>query len=802
MESLERAGLGALILFLMVFSGAFAEEPGDDYSRLMTLRPTLPGLVLEGVALERDVIKIELQSGTFYPLAEIQGRVLGGVFLGKGRLELAPPDAGEKNYLAFRTRDKAAETFSDSFESAVFLFTDQTWDEIKASGRPGSQGGDPAAVYEKFLQAEKKDLEVNLHLRLLADLLDAAPPEWGCFFVGVEGKRLARGLAGFDPRGLPASGFDTMFGTETTCLIDLQDENAPFWYSRAPLGKASPSLYQAEVEAAHYSIETAIAKNLDFEGKTTITLRTGQGGMRVIPFTLTPKLRLSSAVFQDQGEAGVAVPFIQGEESKIWEDEGCAVVLPEPLKKGIGATLTLTYAGDEIMGIAGGDNYAVGERASWYPNLGTFTGTASFDLQFRVPAGKQVISVGRRVSSTKEGKVAVHTFKTDQPIRVAGFNYGIFSELEREDKESGVTFRVYTNKNDTDLARVLMESGFVTGNISTGAFQEDSLADAINSTRLGKIYFGPLGADEISITQQPFWNSGQSWPSLIFLPILAFMSSTHRAELGISGANEFSYTVGYHELFHQWWGHKVGWATYRDQWLSEGLAEFSAGLALQAVDGKDRYQKYLDRGVRDILQGGPGMVSPAEAGPINLGFRLETPRSPGAYQAQVYKKGSFVIHMLRSMLYDGKDKNPEAKFMALLQDFASSWAGKAPTTEDFRQVVARHFTGPQFGDMKWFFDQWVYGTTIPQLSQKFEVRDQGDGNYLVTGQLALEGVPEEFRAFVPLYVEMDKGHYFRLGQAVVQGTKPAPANFPLKLPKPPRRVVANVYHDLLADERN
>src|SRR5260370_12502148 len=37
-----------------------------------------------------------------------------------------------------------------------------------------------------------------------------------------------------------------------------------------------------------------------------------------------------------------------------------------------------------------------------------------------------------------------------------------------------------------------------------------------------------------------------------------------------------------HEVAHQWWGHMVGWASFHDQWLSEGFAEFSAGLFFQA----------------------------------------------------------------------------------------------------------------------------------------------------------------------------------------------------------------------------
>lgn len=37
----------------------------------------------------------------------------------------------------------------------------------------------------------------------------------------------------------------------------------------------------------------------------------------------------------------------------------------------------------------------------------------------------------------------------------------------------------------------------------------------------------------------------------------------------------------------KWWGHAVGWASYHDQWLSEGFAEFSAALFLENTGGSD-----------------------------------------------------------------------------------------------------------------------------------------------------------------------------------------------------------------------
>src|SRR3989442_693763 len=38
-----------------------------------------------------------------------------------------------------------------------------------------------------------------------------------------------------------------------------------------------------------------------------------------------------------------------------------------------------------------------------------------------------------------------------------------------------------------------------------------------------------------------------------------------------------------HEVAHQWWGIGVDFATYHDQWMSEGFADFSGLWYLQAA---------------------------------------------------------------------------------------------------------------------------------------------------------------------------------------------------------------------------
>lgn len=90
-----------------------------------------------------------------------------------------------------------------------------------------------------------------------------------------------------------------------------------------------------------------------------------------------------------------------------------------------------------------------------------------------------------------------------------------------------------------------------------------------------------------------------------------------------------------HEVAHQWWGHAVGWASYHDQWLSEGFAEFSAGLFLQkavAGDWRKDYVEFWSRLHDRILEKNNYGIAPNDAGPLWMGERLISPRTENAYQ--------------------------------------------------------------------------------------------------------------------------------------------------------------------------
>ena len=464
---------------------------------------------------------------------------------------------------------------------------------------------------------------------------------------------------------------------------------------------------------------------------------------------------------------------------------------------------------------AGDGNYTVEARQSWYPNVGSFREPSMFDLTFRFPQKYQIVATGKETENRVDGDQRIAVWKSERPLRVAGFNYGKFKKLTKDDAQSGMILDVYTNPGEPDIIKQINQAAD-TGTfdedrpelqggvrIDTGSLAQAAFADGANMARAGNVFFGPLDTKHVAITQQSQWYFGQSWPGLIYMPYLAFVGSTVRHNLGFGAdMSEFIDLVGPHEFAHQWWGHQVGWASYHDQWLSEGFAEFSAALVLQFTKGPKAYDDFWEKRRKEIFErSARASITNDVAGPIAQGIRLSTWRAPGAYQTIVYEKGAFVLHMLRMMMSDPKKQNRDEDFAAMMTDFAKTYAGKNPSTADFEAIVQKHATPAmkitQDGSIDWFFREWVNGTDAPKLAGNLKVADSGGGKYHISGTITQSQVPNDFASVVPVYIKFDKGAFAKLGSMVLVGSTTKTVDVELPLPRKPTGADINLMHDVL-----
>ena len=341
------------------------------------------------------------------------------------------------------------------------------------------------------------------------------------------------------------------------------------------------------------------------------------------------------------------------------------------------------------------------------------------------------------------------------------------------------------------------------GSLSTSAANKAALSEAQNSLQLFTDYFGPLSIKRVHLTQQTACNYGQAWPGVIYIPTCYYWSSTVRHQLGMNQARGAYWdTVAPHEVAHLWWGHTVGWNSYRDQWMSEGFSNLAASLYLHAVFAKEpqRFRHYWRDMLFFITEKNPQGLRPIDVGPVTQGFRLSSGRTGDVAPEVLYQKGAYILHMLRMMMWTPKEG--DARFKGMLRDFLASHRGRPVTTEDFKAVVEKHMTREMDvnGDrsMNWFFNQYVYGTALPTYTFTQTVSSEA-GQPAVSFTITQSGVSDGFVMLTPIYVELQDGRFVRLGSATVRGNttmaqKVNIGNIPVK------RALLNYYYDVLALE--
>lgn len=770
-----------------------------DYRTLRDAQ-LVAGWQVSGLVLKRDVGTFTFRSGVFSLAAPVMGKTIYAVFSGDAAFHMKPAVAIEANYMK---QVSGAEEADEDFSSAVFSFTDSTADEIRAAGTSVLPPGSASSAWHDFRNRTRKrndqprsmleyllgdDEIANLDADLLADLYAASRTTFIAWMHGRkhDDLRFIVNQSG----AIPA-----LRSPEEVALVNYDPgaDHEGIWYmthlqSEWEMNTASSNEDRRWARAVSFKIDTAIGNNNHLAATAVVRVNALVDGLRVLKFGLLPSLRVSS-VRMDNTE----ISYIQEPRKG---DGSFYVIFPRGLAANAEAEVSISYEGDKVVSDEGNGNFAVGARESWYPSLNSFVDRAAYDLTFRVPKKYVLVSVGKLEQSSVEQEFGVTHWVSDIPLAVAGFNYGDFRKFSKTDDTTSYLLEAYATK---EAPSYMGRSA-----ISPTAMAQNTLVDAQNAIRCFQYYFGPLAYGRIAITQQPQFNFGQSWPMLVYLPVSAFLDDTQRWMLLQGAAFRFSAFISEvtpHEVSHQWWGHAVGWASYRDQWLSEGFATFSAGLFLQNTGKQDEYTKYWETERTRLVDKNVYGLRPGETIPLWMGLRLDTFHNPRGYNIVTYSKGGFILHMLRSMMWDPKTQDQD--FIDMMKDFVKTSYNQDPSTESFMMIASKHIKRQMDlgGDhsLLWFFQQWVYGTAMPKYQFEYSLRDEPGGQTRLTGKLTQSNVTENFRMPVPIYAELDNKQFVRLGQTFVVGNQTGQA-FSVVLPKRPKRVLANHFNDVLAIE--
>jgi hypothetical protein len=774
--------------------------PNSDptYQQLRNLGLGGEAVAVNNLDLKREVATFHLRSGTVCFVSPVQGKVTGAVFVGDGNMVITPPNASEKSMLKLLSKE---DEFSETFSQLVLRFTDSTYDEIKKKGGAAT-GGCDAGLLKGSQNVTRHKFKDNLEARILEDVFS---PEPGIFFEAfVHGKRYDdKEVYTVDPYGDPDQ-----------VVLQTYGENKYGVWTALPLAGdyGTRKTIRDRIHIEHQQLDTTIEKSGNLIGKATTRFSSLVNGLRVARFDLYHTLRVQSV----SGEGGQPLAFVQEDKN---EDADFAVILPKALVAGDKYTVSTTYSGKEAVTNEGGGNYYPVARDDWYPNnynasLGEYV---TYDMTYRIPKGMKIAATGTLVSESNDGGQDVTVWKSEAPQTVAGFNLGRFKEEEVKLTQPEYLVQSFANQEPPSWVQGLQHAasddlptqgshmtGVALGNMSTTPLLKKALAEGQVAVSLYSDYYGPSLFKRLALTQQTACNFGQSWPELVWIPICYFFDTTVRHQLGMDeGDRGYWKAVTPHEVAHQWWGHTVGFSSYRDQWMSEGFSDFSASLFLQMVEKNP--QKFIAfwNDERDLLveRNREGFRA-IDAGPVTLGYRLSNSRAGfDITRRLIYPKGAYILHMVRMMMWDRK--TGDQHFKETMQDFVKTFSGKAAATEDFKAMIEKHMTPEMDLDrnhrMDWFFNEYVYGTALPTYKMDYSFDKNAAGDVVFNFKVTQSNVDDTFKMLVPIYVELADGRTLPLGRARLAGNTAVQQSVPLNgLKDAPRRALVNYNDDVLA----
>ena len=792
----------------------YAEDPVyKDLRGASTTADAFSGeyATVNNLVLKKDAGTFTLQSGAVYFLKPVTGKTTGAVFIGSGEFSLTPPVDGEKKHIAIFTGGPGVK---ESFDSLTMFFTDDTYNEIRTSPNAQMAKGGPIADKARSLFREKEDqlrttLRYNISARTLSDVY--APNRKGFFTSFIDGKSLGKLVFRTDPLGLP----DVY--PEQVELVSYSDSSGGIWtafHLADEYNKGTATSWQdrRSYDIKGHKIDATInGTKLTVTDEITIEMR--EADARVLTFELFDSLRVKSV----KDETNDAILFVQ---EKKGQDGDLSVILPKAQAVGKPFKVKVEYEGSEALREAGTGNFILIPRSTWYPNnpQSAFGDRAAFNITFRYPKKYVMVGVGERVGEEKtEGDVNVSSWSSgDVELAVAGFNYGDFKMKELKDETTGLNLEVYTNRVLPDEIRGFQqqveraerqgaETGMTIGSLNTGGMADTVLNEAQNSTRIYSAFFGKLPYKRVAMTQQPAGFFGQAWPTLVFMPYVAFFDTTHRVQLfGVGGGTSgFWREVAAHEVAHQWWGHMVGWTSYHDQWMSEGFSEFSSSLFTLYVKKDVKKFNEFWNDLRDQIINVSPMTKgkkPFTVGPVTQGYRLNSAKTGNVARNMIYPKGAFILHMLRMLMHDRKGTGDQA-FQKMMNDFLRSNYNKDVSTNDFKIAVEKHILPSmdidKNGKMDWFFDEWVYGTELPSYKMTYSVTNT-NGKAVLSGKIEQSGVSDNFVMLVPIYVDYGKGWTY-LGTASLYGNKAVEMKG-IQLPAEPKKVTLAAMNEVLAEK--
>lgn len=773
---LARAPAVAVLILAPLAGSASASwpptpEPTPDapfHERLEAARLRHVGQVsLEELPVDRALFRFE--RGELYLLDEVGGVETGAVFIGRGRLRLVPPDRVERQQVE-KYFDQ--ETVDVEFKELTLRFTDGTADRLRALARGGGRPDLRKAqkIWNDRHKEVLNDRLLDLNARVARDLAEIEAGTRAAnelfFFAEIEAKGGLTleidSLNEEEIRLYKSHGANRSWDNWTS--FHRQHDYEPFADGDGTVARLPErEQWRPMVEVPAVAVDMALdRRDVDATAELHVRVLRPLSTLRLglSPILTVREVRWSPGApdepwpddgWMDVGDSdtphvptGDPLPYLQAEIGRGLEEDRTepriTIFLPRPLTAGEEITLRIRYDGKLFEELPNRD-YLNRDTTGWFPRH-AHTRRSVYHTLFRTPRNRAVATAGTLQRELERDGRRLELRTVGRPEANLSFHYGDL-DVDEYTPEGHAPITIYSSPNMIGL--------------SAGK-RDEVLEDLTSATALYTEYYGAPPFDHLVITETPALG-GQSFSGFLLLSFNAF-GGMHTGEADLFRT---------HELAHQWWGNSVRWSGYRDQWISEGFAQYSAALhTLLALEDRDQFDDMMQAWGKDVIAKmdvgqrfgmrhfgfSPGALREsegAETGPIWVGYRLASDKTPLDYRVQIYEKGAYVLHMLRMMLIDW-DSGDDTRFRDMMRGFYDDHRNSHASTESFLAAVSAAFGEP----MDWFFEQWVYGIGVPKYDDDLDPRQVG-GEWRLQGRIRQKEVPEGFRMPLPILLEYPDG---------------------------------------------
>ena len=342
----------------------------------------------------------------------------------------------------------------------------------------------------------------------------------------------------------------------------------------------------------------------------------------------------------------------------------------------------------------------------WFPVNGYGINRFTSTISLTVPAHMIAIGSGKQsvtTASLKKNAPAnskTYTFTWDKPSFPGTIIAGAFQEYKSD--EAGIDLHVFFKPFHQKLG-------------------PEYAATAIKAFTYYVTQYGNAPSTSLRIVELPDDTVPSAWA-----PEMALLS-------GRAITEKINYRLLANTIAHQWWGVSVSPAAKDDWWLNDGFARYSEARYVESAAG----EAGLEEMVKDMSVGALAY----DTVPLSTTAKLDY-FSP-EFQSVVTDKGAMILHMLRWLI-------GEPKYLKTMREFATKFAGKPASTEDFRALAEENY-GEK---LTWFFSQWLDSTGAPEFKTKYTVYRLGNNKgFRVVGQIDQD--LDLFRMPVELKIDTD-----------------------------------------------